>query len=542
MIKTQKILLFLAFFTFLSLRLNAQVEKYMIYFTDKDGVEVDTFNFLDSKAIERRIIHQLPILDFTDLPVRNDYIFQIKKNSEELKIASRWFNAVVSLNTPKQIENIKNFHFIKRIEKLGNYELELADLKKYLLEDEDEDDMEMLQLLINQTAVMGDQYFTQKDINGKGVRVAIFDAGFKGVDSNPVFEHIRANKRIIKTFDFVRNKEDVYGYSKHGTAVLSCVGGFHNGYKVGLATSSEFLLARTERILTEPFSEEENWLAAAEWADLNGAQIINSSLGYTHHRYFTSDMDGQKSLVTRAANMAAKKGILVVNSAGNSGSDKWKIMGAPADADSVLSVGGVVPNKHYHTSFSSFGPTADKRMKPNVTAYGHVYAASPSGMSKTQGTSFSSPLVAGFAACALQASPGIKNMDLFKAIEKSGHLYPYYDYAHGFGIPNAAFFTDDIAIKDELVKTFELKKESGIYKVIIDRDIFVELASKSENTSFIDTDYLFYHIQNNEGYLKSYAVIKVKEREVLKLHSHDFQEGDTLRIYYKGYLLNKTFD
>jgi serine protease AprX len=518
---------------------NAQINKYIIYFSDKDGVEINPYDFLDSKAIERRIIHEIPLLDYSDLPVRKDYIESIEKLSEKSLYASRWFNAIISLNTPEQIQKIEKLLFVTSIEKLDYFESNISEFN----EKEAEDNFENIALLINQTKTLGENYFKEKNITGKGIRIAIFDAGFKGVDTNPAFEHIRKENRILKTYDFVRKKDFVYSYSQHGTAVLSCVGGIYKNYNIGLATDAEFLLARTEKTISEPFSEEENWLAAAEWADINGAQIINSSLGYTHHRYFKSDMDGKKSFVTRAANMAAKKGMLVINSAGNSGSDKWKIMGAPADADSVLSIGGVSPNKNYHTSFSSFGPTADKRLKPNVTAYGHVYAASPSAMAKTQGTSFSSPLVAGFAACALQTRPNLKNMELFREIEKSGHLYPYFDYAHGYGIPQAKyFFLYNTAVAEPPAATFKIETTNDSLKIIIAESVFEQNKLNAEKDNFTDTDYLYFHIENTKGYLRYYAVLKVTEQELTHEELNSLRKGETLRVFYKGRMTEKKFN
>ena len=207
---------------------------------------------------------------------------------------------------------------------------------------------------------------------GKGIRICIIDAGFPEVDESQLFEHIRNNNRIIKTWDFKKNKPDVYRYNSHGTSVLSCIAGVYNGKKVGMATDAEFLLARTERVTYEGIAEEEDWLEAVEWADKNGADIINSSLGYTKAAHFLEDMDGNTTIISRAANLAARKGILVVNAAGNEGRSEWKYVAAPGDADSALTVGGINPWTGLHTSFSSYGPNARHHLKPNVSAFGHA--------------------------------------------------------------------------------------------------------------------------------------------------------------------------
>ena len=233
------------------------------------------------------------------------------------------------------------------------------------------------------------------------------------------------------THDFLKNQESVYHGGSHGGEVLSCLAGrLPDGTCLGLAPGAAFLLARTEQMFRERYAEEEAWLAAAEWADRNGADIINSSLGYTTGRYFPEQMNGRTSLVARAAELAVRKGILVVNAAGNDGDDdEWRTVGTPADGDSVLAAGGLDPDTYLHSDFSSYGPAAGRRLKPNLAAFGTVLAAGPGGYERIEGTSFSSPLLAGFAACAWQHERGLTVMQLFARLQLAGDLYPYYDYA-----------------------------------------------------------------------------------------------------------------
>jgi len=380
--------------------------------------------------------------------------------------------------------------------------------------------------------------------NGKGLRIAILDVGFDRADQVPAFDHIRSGKRLIATRDFTSRKysENVYYGNGHGTEVWSCIGGKIGDLQIGLATGAEFLLAKTEKN-SEKYSEELYWLAAAEWADKNGADIINSSLGYTSKRYFSWQMDGKTSFVTRAANIAARKGMLVVNAAGNEGTGKWHFIGAPADADSVLSVGGIDPATGYHTSFSSYGPTADKRMKPNVSAYGHVVAAAPAGLTPAQGTSFASPLVAGFAACAWQSNRSLSNMQLFKEIEKSGSLYPYFDYAHGYGVPQADYFLDAGPSTPE--PTFNVVENGDSISVIILNKTFGGVAlhnpglgkslSQPDPMPVSNPEYLYYNIMDAGGVLSSYYVVDVTQPNVLTVLKSDFQRGDVLNVHYAGY-------
>lgn len=498
-------------------------EKYWVEFTDKEGVSFDPMEYFDAKAIERRVVNQLPLSDFTDWPVREDYLSTVGTMVEESGFASRWFNALVVKAYPEQIALVKQLSFVKAVVPMQSSALVIASI-----EETEEQAMNSDEMLIAQTESMQGSLFEKAGIRGKGVRVAVFDIGFNQVDKHSAFKHIRDEGRIIKTWDFIEENEDVYTDGTHGRMVLSCIAGIHEDKKIGLATEAEFLLARTEYKSKEPFVEEEYWLAAAEWADKNGAHIINSSLGYTHQRYFPKEMDGHTSLVARAARMAIRKGILVVNSMGNEGAGDWKVLVTPADVDSVLSIGGINPNTGYHTSFSSFGPSADHSRKPNVSAFGHVMAAASSGMTQTQGTSFSSPLVAGFAACALSANPNYKNMQLYREIEKSGSLYPYYDYAHGYGVPQASYFLSK-----------GKKEKPQVHFVDKDNTIIVEVEQ-----SILDSEkpaILYYHIEGANGVLVKYAVIGVQQKEVLTFQKDSFKHGQKLRVHLNGQTIEKTF-
>ncbi len=503
--------------------------KYWVFFTDKEGVEFNPYEYFDEKAIERRIKHNLELYDITDYPVKDDYLQGVDRLADSSSHHSRWFNAVAVYAQPGQLAAIKALPYVKKVSAFPTVSMQLAEVS-----DKDYDTTLGFQeslMLENQTMELGRNVFKRHNMDGSGVRVAVFDAGFPWVDELPVFEHIRKDNRILKTWDFTSNKEDVYKANKHGTMVLSAIAGITGNTPMGLATGAEFILARTE-VFTEPFSEEENWLAAAEWADKNGADIINSSLGYTFHRYFPEEMDGEHSLVADAANMAASKGILVVNAAGNSGSEaRWHVIGTPADADSVLSVGGVEPNTGYHISFSSYGPTADMRLKPNVSAFGQVIAAEKDGLANAFGTSFASPLVAGFAACALQANPELKAMELFREIEKAGHLYPYFDYAHGYGLPQAAYLFDEEKSAGE---TFQFVEENGNVTINLDKEVF-------ENQDYMTRFVLYYNIQKPSGVLDRFYVISVNQTDVLELDKSEIPDGYKLNVHYVGYTATYEF-
>ena len=429
-------------------------QKYWVFFTDKAGVEFEPHAYFDQKAIARRVKNGIPLNQPSDYPVKSDYIDRVKRYSDSIGYASRWFNGVTAWLNPEQLYLIEKLPFVRGVQR-QTVETHICALET----DDDYTDMHPGEMKLARAQInrMEGDLFRAEGITGEGIRVAIFDAGFKGVDYKDAFDHIRAEDRIIDTYDFVKQKQNVYKYHSHGTMVLSNIAGIYDGLHLGVAPDAEFLLARTEKILSEGMIDEESWLAAVEWADKNGADVINSSLGYTNRRYFKENMDGETSLIARAANMAVSKGILVVNSAGNEGDDNWRLLGSPADADSVLTVGALNPWTNTHTSWASFGPTADKRMKPNVTAFGHTIAIGKDGPAEVHGTSFSSPLTAGFAACVIQLMPDKPVMEIFREIEKSGDLYPYFDYAHGYGVPQASYFLEP---EKEVEPTFEII-ESG---------------------------------------------------------------------------------
>ena len=491
---------------------NQAQEKYWVYLKGKEKGNFVAEEFFDAKALERRARLGINPDIEEEWPVNTEYIARIGKIVDSVSYASRWFNAVSVYADIEQVNKLLGLDFVSHVE--PQY------LSPVLCKhDEGPAELDFSSQVLN---MQGDK-FAAAGINGRGIRIAVFDAGFPGVNTNPCFEHIRRENRIIQTWDFTRNQPDVYRANSHGTAVLSCIGGISNNSLLGLATGAEFLLARTE-VRAEILAEEENWLAAVEWADRNGADIINSSLGYTQKRYFPEQMDGKTSLASRAATLAARKGILVVNAAGNEGTSmRWRVIGAPADADSILSVGGINPQNGIRISFSSYGPTADGRLKPNVCAFGSVMAATKNSTGTTQGTSFASPLVAGFAACAMQCRPGITNMELLEEIQRSASLYPYFDYAHGYGVPQASYFLEPIKSKTE--PAFAITKEN--------RDLVVTI--KPESLKRNKNDYVYYHFAGENNRIIKYYVQRLGSKDSIVILPGEVENASILRIHYNGY-------
>jgi serine protease AprX len=504
--------------------------KYWVEFRNKAGVTFDPYTYLSERTISQRIAMHIPLVDSSDFPVNQNYIDQISALSDSVSWSSRWLNGIAVYTSEERINTIRLLSCVKDVEAMENTGAITAKLPS------GNSDKYQASLLKYQTDRMKGSSFGMSGFDGKGIRIAVFDAGFPDVNHSPFFKRLRDENKIAATYDFVCHKTDVYANHWHGTATLSCIVGETDSVKIGLATGAEVLLARTERAFNERFSEEENWLAAVEWADKNGANIISSSLGYTRRRYFATDMNGKKSLVSRAATMAASKGILVVNAAGNEGFDDWHYVATPADADSVLTVGGTDPETDMHIYFSSYGPTIDGRLKPNVCATGEVMAAEGMTLAKVSGTSFSTPLVAGFAACAWQSHRNWTNMELFDEIEKSGSLYPYFDYAHGFGVPQADKILE---IASEPEPTFDFVIVNSNVKVIL-RERY-SYPAQEEEMGYHARRNFYYKIENKDGVMKKYFVLLADRKEMLNIFAEDFEQGDVVTVHFEGYTSSVDF-
>jgi len=489
--------------------------SYWVFFTDKQNTTFDPYQYFDTKAIERYALNGADLYDITNYPVNGEYASAVENASEELIGTSRWLNAAGVMATEDQIAIIRQFPFVAGVQLIAS-DMELAE--NTITESTNAD------YTGEQISIHHGELFKQHNISGKGVRVAVFDAGFPDVNTHPAFQHLRDNHQIVKTWNFVRKNENVYEANSHGRMVLSCIAGIMNGEQLlGMAPDAQFLLARTE-VAAEPKKEEVWWVQALEWADQNGADIVNSSLGYGKQRYILKNMDGKTSMVAKAANTAARKGILVCNSMGNEGTDKeWKMLITPADADSVLSVGAVRSIDRI-ANFSSFGPTADGRMKPNVVAMGedNWVAGGKGNFTQASGTSFSSPMMAGFAACVKQLHPEYTAWQLKTEIEKSANHYPYFDYAFGYGVPQAGYF-------------FGEKQEIGNNISMSEDDDAVYVSCKKGNTS------VFYKITNGDGTIESYNQKVINEDEgSIRFSKNWLQNGQTLEIWSDGQLLKYT--
>ena len=506
----KKVTIFTLFICALASQLIAQ-NSYWVFFTDKQNTTFDPYRYFDAKAIERYALNGADLYDITNYPVNGEYTSAVENASEELIGTSRWLNAAGVMATEEQITVIRQFPFVAGIQLIAS-DMEVVS------ESELENAAKSAKNYSDQIDIHQGKMFKEHNITGKGVRVAVFDAGFPDVNTHPAFQQMRDNNQIIKTWNFAQKKENVYLANSHGRMVLSCIGGrISDSIWLGMAPDAQFLLARTE-INTEPLKEEVWWVQALEWADQNGADIVNSSLGYGKQRYQVKQMNGT-SMVAKAANTAARKGILVCNAMGNEGDDKeWKMLITPADADSILSVGGVYSINQL-TDFSSFGPTADGRMKPNVVAMAHCWVAGEKGnFTQAYGTSFSSPMTAGFAACVKQLHPEYTAWQLKTEIEKSGNHYPYFDYAYGYGVPQAGYFFGE---KPEVKNNISFSED----------DNAVYVTGKEPAT-------VFYKITNGDGSIDFYNQKEINENSGAIRFSRDrLQSGQTLEIWSNGQIL-----
>lgn len=418
---------------------NARSQTLRVYFKDKAYVKADisiSDVAISPKAIQNRILRGIE-LNQEDLPVNPNYVQALKNIGAQLKAKSRWFNYVLIEGVNET--QLQEFDFIFKIERPEQYLVEFAEIKD--LNNKTSASNLNYGLARQQIEMVRGEVLHDFNLQGQGITIAVLDGGFIGTDTGTAFDSLRINNQILGTKSFVNSSPTVYEDGAHGTRVLSILGGYLEGQIIGSAPKANYWLLKSERESSEKPVEMDNWLMAAEFADSVGADIISSSLGYNQFQggigdYVYADMDGNTTIVTKAADKAASKGILVVVSAGNEGNGAWRHITAPADGDSVLAIGSVT-NLQNISSFSSRGPTSDGRIKPNVVAMGQAAAnSSGNNASVGNGTSFSCPLVAGMAACLWQSNVSRTNMEIFKAIENSATIAGFPNNNYGHGIPN----------------------------------------------------------------------------------------------------------
>lgn len=441
--------------------------KFWIAFTDKSATPYSISQpeaFLSAKTIERRANYNIPVEE-NDLPVDPAYVEAVKETGATVLYSSRWLNGVViSVADSATLLAVQALPFVNNsrpVSKLrGNRNNVIHKYNNTITSSKNEADEslnadEFYGEAYNQIRMLNGDYLHEQGFRGQGMVIAIMDAGFTNADSMEVFQSHFLNGRILGHKDFVDGDDDVFSYSSHGAHVFSITGGNLPGTYVGAAPEASFWLFRTEDAPTETTIEEYNWVAAAEFADSAGVDVINTSLGYSifdypEMNYTFADMDGNTAIISKGADLAAQKGMLVVCSAGNQGNKVWQYITAPADADSVLTVGAVDSIGQY-ASFSSKGPSSDGQIKPNVAAQGlkTAYVTPWGTVEKGNGTSYSSPVICGLAACLWQANRQKNNMDIIDAIQQSASQFESPDTLLGYGIPN--FYTAMLMVSNSPV-------------------------------------------------------------------------------------------
>jgi len=445
-IKVIPVLLLIFASSVLKSQVNTGSNKiYLVYFKDKNNTPYSITKpseFLSQRAISRRNKNDIKISS-NDFPVNPHYLDSLRSKGAQILFSSRWLNtATIKVDTSLVITKIETLPFVVSTEKV--FSGDVTDTLFY-----EETNFKHLQSNTDygygyrQINMLNGDFLHNKGYSGQGVIIAVLDAGFWNVNNLSLFSSMFADNRVIKTYNFMKGNDSVYVDHTHGTYVLSVMAANTPGKLVGTAPKAQYMLIVSENGSSEFIIEEDAWIAAAEMADSSGADVINSSLGYTtydnpltNHSY--QSMDGKSSRISRAATIAASKGIIVVNSAGNQGNKEWKYISAPADADSILAIGAVNMERQY-AKFSSQGPSYDGRIKPNVTAMGEATVTTglkEGELASISGTSLSSPVIAGLVACLVQAFPNRKNMEIIRAIEQSAHLFPKYDQYYGYGIPD----------------------------------------------------------------------------------------------------------
>lgn len=448
-----------------------KVRNYIVYFTDKNNSVysiTSPLQFLSARALERRKKQNIAVAP-NDIPVNSWYVDSLRNMGAKILFTLKWFNAAaIETADSTLIDKINTFSFVKQSERLRKKaqepvkSIEVASQLNVTSLNKTDYGGSFVQLALHNGHELHDI-----GLQGQGMLIAVLDAGFYKVNSLSAFRQLYQENRIVATRNFVNDTTDIYSGSHHGMYVLSVIGAYQKGGIIGTAPEAGFLLAQSENDSSEFPVEEAAWAAAAEWADSAGADIINSSLGYStfddpQFNYTYADMDGKTTLITKAAAIVARKGMILVNSAGNSGRGPWRYITAPADADSILTI-GAINSKGEVAAFSSRGPSSDGRVKPDVVAIGvGTVAASPkeAELALVNGTSLSSPVITGLTACLWQAFPDKTNMEIINAIRRSSDVYANPNDSAGFGIPD---FVKAYCILSGEPFIAERNKITGIY-------------------------------------------------------------------------------
>jgi serine protease AprX len=514
----------------------AQIEDAWVYFNDKPNSATFLANpltMLTQRSLDRRTAQNIA-LDITDVPVEQSYITQITAATGITVMAkSKWLNALHIRGNQTDIQALTGFPFVNNV-KFANHSLNpggriAQNSNKIQAVNKN------LDALItynyggsqNQIEMLNGHLLHQQNFTGQGKIIAVLDSGFTGVNTAAPFQNLITNNQILDGYNFPDRNTNYFSRHNHGTNVLSTMGGFADGQLVGTAPSAQYYLFITEDVNSENPVEESYWVEAAELADYYGVDVINSSLGYfdydnTAYSHQYDDMVGNKTFASRGANMAFNKGIVVVISAGNSGATAEPHIATPADAIGALTIGAVNSTEVY-ASFSSIGPSFDGRIKPDVCAKGAgTTVASPTGTIYTSnGTSFSSPVMAGMVATFWSAVPNLTAQQVVNFIRQSADNYNAPTNQKGYGIPdfqlaltnalnleaiqsNQSFLVYPNPAENQI--TFQLEnKQKGIvylYDVLGQNIVIKEISEKNNSIDIqnLSNGVYYYNFESNKTY------------------------------------------
>lgn len=461
-----------------------------IYFTDKGNTTEQFYlnpeTVVSRKSLDRRakVLSSSELINFQDLPVNSEYLMQLKELGFKIRNKSKWLNAVSGFANSLVLNQISSLPFVKNIDIVAAFskrkdDIEFEQNESPLNKSNQPEGINTLNYgnSFDQNTIIKIPQVHDLGFTGAGITICVMDAGFGNL-THEAFQ----NMNIIAKYDFV-NGSTTMGSHSHGTAVLSILGGFKEGQLIGPAYGANFILARTEDASSETPVEEDNWVAALEWADSIGVDITSTSLGYLefdppYTGYTWENMDGNTAIITIASDLAVARGIFVVNSAGNEGFHATRnTLIAPADGDSVVAV-GAVNSSGVRASFSSVGPTVDGRIKPDVMAMGSgVYYASLSGNNYWSGggTSFSCPLVSGAAALILQANPNLTPIELRNILRSTASNSANPNREYGWGIINTLAALNSGTVPVEL---------TAFYGSLVNNNVVLEWITSTESNNF----------------------------------------------------------
>lgn len=434
---------------------NAQT-RYIVRFRNKGGTSFSLNNpslYLSARAVDRRTRYAIPV-DSTDLPVTQRYIDSVRLagNVTVLNV-SKWLNQVsIQTTDAGALLKINSFPFVLSVSPIA---ARLTDANERSQKSTTAALYSVSQQpnkatanrynygrSFNQVRIHNGEFLHNIGLQGQGLVIGMLDAGFFQHNTLRAFDSVNANRQVLGTYDFVSRETNVADDNAHGMQCFSVIAANIPGTFVGTAPKAAFYLFRSEDAATEYPVEEHNWVCAAERLDSAGGDVISSSLGYTtfdnpvyNHSY--ADMNGNTTMITTGADLAAKKGLLVISAAGNEGNSGWRYISAPADGDSVLAVGAVRADSVV-AGFSSYGPSSDGQVKPDVASVGAgtIIQYTDNTVGPANGTSFACPNIAGLAACLWQGFPEMNNIKILNALRQAGHTAAAPNDRTGYGIPD----------------------------------------------------------------------------------------------------------